>query len=218
LVALTKLDDIFRNGVLCIDHRGPDHYFLCLLRLQNLTPLNALRDVSTTPDDHFKEMLKQSGEELLPVEDGPDVVAAAVDELVAQGLVAIVPQAPPAVAPGVAPVLRPVSLGPTGFSFQCLTHTISIRLDGQSHQSRRRRVYGKCPWHDNCHKYVFLSSFDQPWEAFATVLMHMRFGALCVSKRDHLSLPDASRPLLLSAHDEMPVAVFSAGFLLGLEG
>ena len=53
---------------------------------------------------------------------------------------------------------------------------------------------------------------------FANVLMHMRVGALCVSKRDHLSLPGASRPLLLSAHDEMPAAVFSAGFLLGIEG
>ena len=218
LLALTKLDEIFRKGILSIDHRGPHHYFLCLLKLSNLTPLNALADVSTTPDDHFKEMLKQSGEEeVLAVDDGPDVVAAEVGELVAHGLVAIVPQAPPAVAPGVAPVLRPVSLGPTGFSFQCLTHTISIRLDGQSHQSRRRRCYCKCPWHDNCHKYVFLSSFDQPWEAFATVLMHMRVGALCITKGDHLSLPDASHAVLLSAYDEMPAVVFSAGFLLGLQ-
>ena len=158
LLALTKLDEIFRKGILSIDHRGPHHYFLCLLKLSNLTPFNALGDVSTTADDHFKEMLKQSGEEVLAVGDGPDVVAAAVEDLVARGLVAIVPQSPPALAPGVAPVLRPVSLGPTGFSFQCLTHTISIRLDGQFHQTRRRIIYYRYPWLDNCNRYVFLSA------------------------------------------------------------
>ena len=79
LVALTNLVEIFRKGILSIDHRGPHHYFLCLLKLSNLTPFNALGDVSTTPDDHFKEMLKQSGEEeVLAVDDGPDVVAAEV--------------------------------------------------------------------------------------------------------------------------------------------
>ncbi len=59
LEALLNLDSIFGKGVASIIHDGPHHYYMCLLKLDQLGFLNELNDLSTIPDKQFKGYLEK---------------------------------------------------------------------------------------------------------------------------------------------------------------
>ena len=64
-------------------------------------------------------------------------------------------------------------------------NTLTVSLHGFSHGSGNRRCYSRCPWHRDCFKYCFLSSFPEPWQTVVYVLKCQHLGVVCPTKKAH---------------------------------
>ena len=81
---------------------------------------------------------------------------------------------------------------------------------------------GECPnpLHVSCFKYATLTSFDEPWQAMASILCYMRAGYSpdVPDKAAHQRIPGASDAEMADVRDEMPEELFSDELVLELEG
>ena len=205
LLALLAREGIYQRGLVAIHQAGPHAYYQVLLTTEDLSALNAIPDIATTPNETFVQMLKgDAGDAALAVADeGADTDL----EGEAPAPAALVPLAPvPAAA-----VAMP---GAQTFVFPCHTHEgdkpLRVSVDGWSHQSGKRRVYADCvqPGHVKCRHYKFVHHFSEPWQAVAHIVLYVRAGALTENKREHFQLPAPTALELESVRGEMPPDVF----------
>jgi hypothetical protein len=175
--------------------------------MADLSPLAALDDVSATPDNKFRELLQMVVPKAI-CEDGAHAQDAGA-ELVLVPVVPVHVRMP-----------RVVALAPEmSWQLPCGDRLVTIKLDGLSHASTRRRAYSKCPWdHGFCFKYAKLMSFAEPCMAIASILCYMRVGAFAEDKREHRQCSAATEADMATVFDEMPAALFVPEMLLSLDG
>jgi hypothetical protein len=202
LEALIDLPSIFAKGISHVIHDGSHHYYMCLLHLENLRFMNMLPDMAAIPDRQYKQYLADAGK----------VVEAPALEAIEDG-----PVMPPVARVERPRVPRVLDLtANTSWVFVCGDRNVSIRLDGFSHASARRRAYSQCPFHNECYKYATLLAFTEPWQAVASILIYMRAGAVALDKREHRLQPAVALADLESVRHEMPEYLFQPGLELEL--
>ena len=121
-------------------------------------------------------------------------------------------------AADVAPIPRkrisPAMLKPQTWKLDCCGETMKISIDGFSHQTGRRRCYGTCPntMHENCEKYVFLSSFPEQWQAFGFLIQWFRWG-MCgpPDKPAHMRMTPPTLADIEDVREEVPDFFFKRG-------
>jgi hypothetical protein len=213
--ALLQIDSIFAKGLSAMVHDGPHHYYNCLLKLDDLSSLNALEDVSVVGDAKFKELLRRLAPMALLC-DGDNDADGDDDGIVLDGPVLALLPLPAARKPP-----RPhrvLALGAQeSWDFPCGDRVVTIRLDGFSHASSRRRAYSKCPWdHALCFRYGTLKAFPEPWMAVASILLYMRQGQFVEDKESHQRIPAPSPEDLAAVRGEMPPMLFDPNMVLDL--
>ena len=181
--SLHRAEVLTASGIRAICHNGSHHYYVCLEDSSLVEKINAIEDVNAHNDTWWKNLARGSGLDLLAIMDDPvdDPLALALPVPEPEPVVlALPPPVPPLALP------PPLYLQPMEFKFPCGDKTLSIHLDGFSHQSGIRRAYAKCPWpHGNCFKYCHFTGFDQPWKCVAYVLAYMRAGVMHDDKYGH---------------------------------
>ena len=208
LQALIMTEAFFAKGLARFYHAGPQYYYLCLLNLPHFDEVNAIEDVSSVSNQHWKKSLKESScSHLVPaLEDGPDDDGEALAVVPVPPAVAVEPKA---LADDKARLFEPMS-----FCFDCETTTgirsLTISLDGCSHQSGRRRIYADCihEGHERCRHYLFLHKFAAPWQACAALLVFIRAGITQPNKARHFEMDRPTDADLNSVLHEMPEALF----------
>ena len=121
-------------------------------------------------------------------------------------------------AADVAPIPRkrisPAMLKPQTWKLDCCGETMKISIDGFSHQTGKRRCYGTCPneMHENCEKYVFLSSFPEQWQAFGFLIQWFRWG-MCgpPDKPAHMRMTPPTLTDIEEVREEVPDFFFKRG-------
>ena len=158
LSALLRQVAIFCKGLSVIHQRMPEHYFVCLMDLENLAPIEALGDsVLTMVDRDFVRLLRgneaaphaplalAAGDEALPLEDDdPGVVAALVPAVVRPTFARM-------------PVTMELADG----------RTARVHFDRGSHSSGRARALTECRRHGRCRCDRFLDDFASPAQCVA---------------------------------------------------
>ena len=167
------MEDVYRKGIDAISHIGPHSYYHVLPTVDDLSRLRAIPEVSATADSTFKDMLLR-----LAPKAGLAIADADQDEIGEPGM-DLAPVAAAVAAPAI-----PVAMHmppPQPWEISCGHTTITLRADGFSHASSRRRAYCKCPWdgHIACFKYATLASYPEPWMAAAAIICYMRGGVHC---------------------------------------
>jgi hypothetical protein len=202
MVVLSRRGDLFERGLQFMHQFAPNHYYLCLLHAETFDAINAVESVLDVTDAEWKAMLQGGA--------APDMLEIVDLEEPAEAIADIMIPALPPLVPGIPPEY----MAPQGFVFMCETtlgpKQFTIALDGFSHQSGHRRVYGKCPHenHHNCYRYHHVYRFDEPWMAVASIIVYFRGGLLAADKREHQQLPPLTADDLLSVKDEVPALMF----------
>ena len=216
LRCILDADRVWERGTEQIVHDGAHHYYECLLQFdtpeQHMEVARLGPNPSIIADEEFKKLLQRVlGHEVrLALVPGGDVEHAVVDgDVVEGGGLGAAPVLPPLVG-GIADWMQPQSFPIVIDASTDPPVRITVHLDGFSHQSGRRRCYAQCCQHVSCHKYVFLSSFGEPWEAFAFITLWMRRGYHLADKTAHYRMEPPLGSDLASVYDEVP-AFFLAG-------
>ena len=132
-------------------HAGTHYYYLCLLHLKSMDGVNAITDISGTPNAVWKEILRSGdASALLALEAGEaaDAIGDADsddDELVAAAAKAIAVGAPKRAGQS---AKRRELMGPLNLKFDCDCESglkkLTICVDGFSHGTKNRRAYAQC--------------------------------------------------------------------------
>ena len=162
--------------------KAPHHYYICLLQLTDVSPINALGDAAPTRSDtQLKAILKGAGhdgeEGALQLPDAP-VVAPLCDAASPAELMI----APSVVTPTFArlPVCKTWSGG--GMA--------RIHFDRGSHSSRRFRALTGCrfPGHGRCRMDRFLDEFESDKVCIAHFLSWFDAAHIVFIDSDHMEL------------------------------
>jgi len=165
-----------------ISGKAPHHYYICLLQLTDVSPINALGDAAPTRSDaQFNAILKGAGhdgeEGALPLPDAP-VVAPICDAASPAELMI----APSVVTPTLArlPVCKTLSDG----------RMARIHFDRGSHSSRRFRALTECrfPGHGRCRMDRFLDEFESDKVCIAHFLSWHEAAHTVASAAEHLAV------------------------------
>ncbi len=160
LAALLLQDGIFAKGIFCMYLKMPMNYFMCLLKLKDLTPLETLgADVLGKTDKFFKMLLRNEGfvEDGDVVADDGDILAAGPGAPLVDAVAAQVHEMPRAEIrrvshPSILTPARPVVLQDGELQ--------KVYFDGFSHASGRLRAFVECWRHAKCRLCRYADAFD----------------------------------------------------------
>ena len=176
LITLFLVDKVFSKGILEVLHNMPQHYYMCLLWLDDSAPLLAEPNLATKPDIWFKELLENGG-------GFTDTALEALqDEVMTLGDAAVEMLALPAPEIAVdpaAPVMLPVLAS---------EKERSVRFDLFSHSSGIQRAWMKCTHHTACQRWHQVNQFESKPVLVAYLSEWDKLGAI-VTKAVHGS-PD----------------------------
>jgi hypothetical protein len=230
LEALCNIDTLYERKLTTFHHGASQFYYICLLSLDDFTPLLQLGDASVIPDATWKKLLKSKNPlALLDAEEAvrKDAPGKALEDLPpvhapsrskassssSSSSSSSKAKAKPKPKPSGAKVHDASLLEAMSFKMRLEKGQpvmFSISLDGCSHQNTRRRCYAQCPikGHVKCFCYTFLHRFASPWHCMAYVLLWVRNGVGTADKAGHKLKDAPTEDMYESVKEELPKIIF----------
>ena len=181
-LAMVLNEQIFAKpgGLAQIEHHCKQHYYKCLLELEDLSPVLAIENPSMQSDKTFKALLSGAGPLPALEDEDPEVGPLALE-------------APPEAAPLLAlpPLVPVVDIPPISLLHNGRTHT--VHFDNYQHSSGKLRAYIQCGYHsENCRLYRYPHNFTSQKHCAAYLIAWRSEGPDRVPERecrsDHIGM------------------------------